>query len=495
MAVTGVAIPEARIAAYRVSKRRALRLALQQQYSADPYHWCVDRLGGYVYAKLQEVWQSVVDNRRTAVPSAHETGKSWSAARIAAWWIDTHPPGEAFVLTTASTAAQVRAVLWKEIRRAHREGKLEGRLNQTEWWLNDEMVGLGRKPADYDPTAFQGIHAKYVLVIVDEGCGVPEEIFTAALSLIANEHGRILVLGNPDDSQSHFAKICKPGSGWNVVHISAYDTPNFTGEDAPQAVKDVLVNPIYIEELKHDVGEDSPVFISKALGQFPDDVENGVVSLAWVRACQRIDKEVEEYEAELAATNDIALGVDVGAGGDETVIRERRGKLAGRNWRHKTPDARDAVAHVANAIKITRASVVNVDNIGVGWGIVGGLRTLVDNGEFEHEVVINAVDVRRVEGIDTNRFPKLRDAMWWEIGRELSRNQGWDLRNVDDVTVAQLIAPTWSPDSTGRHKIEAKAETKKRLNGRSPDDADALLLAYYVPAPPPPPKRSAWGAV
>jgi hypothetical protein len=26
---------------------------------------------------------------------------------------------------------------------------------------------FGRKPADYDPSAFQGIHARYMLVIID----------------------------------------------------------------------------------------------------------------------------------------------------------------------------------------------------------------------------------------------------------------------------------------------------------------------------------------
>jgi len=47
-------------------------------------------------------------------------------------------------------------------------------------------------------------------------------------------------------------------------------------------------------------------------------------------------------------------------------------------------------------------------------------------------------------------------------------------------TVKQLIAPRWRPDSAGRIQVEKKDETKKRL-GRSPDDADALLLAFYKP--------------
>jgi hypothetical protein len=55
-----------------------------------------------------------------------------------------------------------------------------------------------------------------------------------------------------------------------------------------------------------------------------------------------------------------------------------------------------------------------------------------------------------------------------------------DLRGLDDTTIAQLIAPKWSPDSMGRIKIEPKDETKKRIK-RSPDDADATLLAFFSP--------------
>jgi hypothetical protein len=78
---------------------------------------------------------------------------------------------------------------------------------------------------------------------------------------------------------------------------------------------------------------------------------------------------------------------------------------------------------------------------------------------------------------DPARFPKLRDQIWWEVGRELSQSGGWDLSELDDETIGQLIAPRWSPDSSGRVKVEPKEKTRERI-GRSPDDADALLLAF-----------------
>jgi hypothetical protein len=446
----------------------------------DPVGWIEATLGEHVWSKQREIAEAVRDHRKVAVPSCHEAGKSWLASRIVAWWLSVHKPGEAFVVTTAPTTPQVRAILWREINRAHRKGALPGRTNQTEWWIGGEMVAYGRKPADYDPAAFQGIHARHVLVLIDEGCGVPETIFTAANSLVANENGRVLVIGNPDDPGAYFAKVCQPASGWHVISIDAFETPNFTGEAVPDELRELLVSPIYEGEMRAEFGEEGATYLSKVRGRFPSDNPDGVVPLSWVRQCQPDrDNIAANLPAEKAYEPDqllpVELGVDVGAGGDETVIRERRGMVAGRTWRYKTPDSTQASGYVVQAIKETDATRVKVDVIGVGWGIVGRVKEL----KSEHGADVIGVNVGQAS-TDPKRFPKLRDQLWWEVGRKLSQDKAWDLSAVDETTVAQLIAPTWKPDSAGRHQIEKKADTVKRLK-RSPDDADALLLAYYEP--------------
>lgn len=500
---------QAALAAIKIKYRNQLETKLREKYQSDPVGWIEERAKGFTWSKVRQIAESVRDNRRTAVPSAHEIGKSWIAARIAAWWIAVHPPGSAFVVTTAPTSKQVKVVLWKEIRRAYLTAKLNGRLNQTEWWLNGEMVAMGRKPNDYDPTAFQGIHAKYVLVIVDEGCGVPENIYLAANSLIANQYGRILVIGNPDDPDSHFAKVCRPGSGWNVIPVSAFDTPNFTGEYAPQEVKDVLVGPIFVEEMKRDVGEESNVYISKVLGQFPENAADGVVLLSWVRRCQQNDiggntdltqEEIQDLLlADVMRSSPVELGIDVGAGGDETSIRERRGKYAFRMWEAKTPEAEQAYALAVRAIIETKAERVKIDTIGIGWGLIAMLRMAVQRSLIErkpwYDVVLDEeiliTSIKSVDDIipvdvgkastDPTRFPRLRDQMWWEVGRELSTSGGWDLTFVDDVTIHQLTRPTWKPDLANRHKVESKLDMMKRTGENSPNRADALLHAFTNP--------------
>jgi hypothetical protein len=331
----------------------------------------------------------------------------------------------------------------------------------------------GRKPADQDESAFQGIHARYVLVVIDEACGVPEQLWIAADALTTNADCRILAIGNPDNPAAHFRKVCEPGSGWHVIGISAFDSPNFTGEDVPDELRQVLVSADWVEEKRREWGEDNPLYRSKVLGQFADDAPNQVVRTADVYAC-RTSPESEHAADDLLP---VELGVDVGGGGDETVIRERRGVLAGREWRASTDRPEQIAPMILAAIKETGATAVKIDSIGIGFGVIGELRNLKGNGA--HKAHIDAVNVAE-KASEPGKFANLRAELWWQVGRGLSERGGWDLSTManGDTTVAQLLQPRWSVDTQGRIKVEPKDDIRKRL-GRSPDNADALLLAFY----------------
>jgi hypothetical protein len=253
------------------------REANAARYVSDPVGWVRDVLGEHLWSKQREVIESVRDHRHTAVPSAHDTGKSFVASRAVAWWLSVHPPGTAFVVTTAPTFHQVRAILWREINRAHAAGHLRGETNQTEWWQDGELVAFGRKPADYDESAFQGIHARYVLIVLDEAGGIPEQLYTAAETLATNEHSRILAIGNPDSPLTMFKRVCDLDL-WNVIPINGLESPNFTTEFEDEGVpaeqveflRDVLVSPTWVNERRDEWGDSSNLWQAKVLGQFPD---------------------------------------------------------------------------------------------------------------------------------------------------------------------------------------------------------------------------------
>lgn len=462
-------------------RKAELDTAQAARWRVDGPGWVSDRLGEYLWSKQHEIMNSVRDHRKTAVKACHGPGKSKVASWIVAWWMETHPPGSVKVVSTAPTFPQVEAILWSEIndaaaKAAARDRPFTGRVLATEWKIGNQLLGFGRKPADHDVHGFQGIHGREgVLVIIDEACGVAPQFWTAAQALMSNDDCRVLALGNPDDPASKFAELCQDDE-WNVITISAFDTPNFTGEPVPPELAKALVGPRYVAEIAREYGEESPTYISKVLGQFPVDSDDGVIRLSSLRACC-LGTETPRTEAELTP---VELGVDFGAGGDTTVIRERRGMVVGRTWRTGSKDSQHIVGLVVQAIRETGAVRVKCDVIGIGFGLVGQLRELGQTNV--HQAAIVGVNVSETAAEPT-RFLRQRSEIWW-MGRQLAEDQRWDLSGLEERDrerlISQLVAPHYKLDSSGRVVVETKDDTKDRIK-RSPDDADALLLAFYNP--------------
>lgn len=478
---------------------------------AEPATWIGERLREHLWTKQVEIVNSVRDNRKTAVHSCHDAGKSFIAARVAAWWLDNHPTGEAFVVTSAPTFPQVRAILWREIRRAHKKGDLRGRVNQTEWHLGDEIVAYGRKPADYDENAFQGIHARYVLAILDEACGIPPALWTGVEAITTNDDSRILAIGNPDDPSSEFATVCRPDSGWHVIRVDGLATPNVdkatmaaaldaegygqrNAEEArareellqdcpdvrevvPDELRYLLLSPGWIADKAKRWGVTSPLFVAKVRGEFPDTSAGSVIPLSWVRTAQR-----RHADRDIAADRIGPLtgaGVDVAdEGEDRTVIAYRHG------WRI---DRVDVVPpgdpmHTANHVRAVVSGVAIVDGIGVGSGVVARLR------ELGRPVVAFIASQSHPEMTDqTGELGFLNDraAAWWALREMLDPINGLPIELPDDEELAaELTAPKWEIKAGGKIKIESKDDIRDRL-GRSTDLADAVIQSFWQDPNPP----------
>ncbi len=443
-----------------------------QRYATDPVGFVQDVLGEHLWSRQRVIAEAVRDHRRVAVPSCHGAGKSFLAARIAAWWIATSPPGDGFVVTSAPTFAQVRAILWREINRAHRRGKLPGRINQTEWHLGKELVAFGRKPNDMDMTAFQGIHARRVLVIFDEACGIPKPLWDAAETLVTNDESRLFAIGNPDDPTSEFAAVCKPGSGFHVLPIDALATPNLTDEPLPEAVKPLLVSRRWVDEMRQRWGEGTPLWTAKIRGQFPEAADDSLLPLSLLHAAS----ERPPDPANPADTDTPAyLGVDVARfGEDETVVMLRRGAQVTLCCATRKEDTMRTTGRIVDILRSTGAVAVRVDDAGVGGGVTDRLREL-------------GLPVQPVNGgsspRDKDRFLNLRAELFWSLREALT--EGRLALPKDDRLLGQLAALRYAIDSRGRIRIEGKEEMRKR-GLPSPDRADALALCFAVDPDPTP---------
>lgn len=451
----------------------------ESPYVNDPVGWIADSLDEFLWSKQIEICESVRDERYTTVQSCHGTGKSYIASRIMAWWIEAHPIGDAFIVSTAPTQGQVEAILWREVGRAHRKGDLSGRITGgmvPQWKFGQEIVGYGRKPQDLTSkeeamAAFQGIHARYVLVVIDEAGGVPKWLFDAVDTLATNDNARVLAIGNPDDPASQFNTICSPGSGWNQIAISAFDTPNFTGEKIPDRLREDLISPGWVEERKKRWGVSSPLYASKVLGQFPKTSTDTLISPAALNGAR--DRTVRP-EGDGVYAYDIAR-----YGSDETVgYRNRKGHV-----RLCYQASKQSTMKTAGAIKLEVGrhqgnAPAWIDVIGVGGGVYD---RCVEWGL--NVAPFSASDA----AFNPLRYGNRRAEVYWEFKEDVERGL-FDLppKGEDDDLYAQLGAIKWFIRN-GKIWIESKEDMKKR-GLPSPDRADAVVMACArsatLPGPP-----------
>jgi hypothetical protein len=377
----------------------------------------------------------------------------------------------------------VSAILWREIRKAHRKAKLSGYVTSgsvPEWKLADgETIAYGRKPADYDQAAFQGIHALHPLIVVDEACGVPESLFDAVDALATNEHARVLAIGNPDDPASHFAHICRPGSGWNVIRIDGLETPNMTTEalaaypkladlfttlglqafeePIPDEIRPLLLSPMWITERIERWGIESPIFTAKVRGDFPDIGEDVLIPPSMILAAR---------ERTLLTGTPAILGVDVARfGSDRTVLCLRRGPVARVVGDYTKLATTETTGHVVAAKREHGVDEIRVDGVGVGGGVVD---QLVEQG---HDVV----DMQAgAAAADSEHYLNARAEWYWAL-RERFEQGDIDIDPDDDDLAAQLGAVKYKYTARGQVQIESKDDMRKR-GLPSPDRADALML-------------------
>lgn len=437
-----------------------------RRYRDDPVAFVEEVLGVHPYTRQREIIEAVRDHERTAAKSGNATGKTVAAASA----ILAHLAGGpgSVVVSTSATEAQLRRVLWRETRRRFKQarGFFDGAVvTETEIRLRDDWYATGFSTDT--PEAMQGVHAERVLVVVDEASGVDEAIFDAIEGLLAGGDARVLLIGNPLRTSGSFYDCWhSKRDEWHTITVSAFDTPAFTGEDVPRAVRKNLVSRRWVERLeKRDAG--SNTYLVKVLGEFPSQQDDAVVS--------RTDLEQAQAQT-LEPGLPLLLGLDVARfGSDETVLALREGNRIRvlDSWQGKalTETTGRVLDHVRRLqAEHGRPLRVIVDDTGLGGGVTDGVR--------EQGVQVVAFNGGR-KARRRSDYPNRRSELWFTFAEALPL---LDLDPFDEELARELLAPTFSFDSSGTRVVEQKSNTRKRLR-RSPDRADSVLLTLAVDPP------------
>lgn len=487
------------------------------EYLTNPVKWAEDVLGIKPWSKQRDILMSVQNNDHVAVRSCHGSGKSYLASLLACWWISTRPLGEAIVVTTAPTYAQVHAILWEDIRKHHlraeerfREGKspmkMPGYITQSDQWKSDDgmLLGFGRKPADNNDHGFHGIHRQYVLVIIDESCGIRENLFTAVEAITTTKNSRILAIGNPDDPATQFQKFFTSDPNWDRLDVMSYDSPNFTmfhkGHydkcnhedewmqeqcqqrkwaerwdrdselDLPQSVLDQLPNDEWVAQRRAAWGTDSPLWMSKVLGRFPLQSVNTLFSA---------DTLARGIDCELIPdrTAPVILGVDLARFGPDysTIYSNIDGQIRlidkwGGKADEQLVDGMESAARVHQWAQALGATEVRIDSEGVGGPILDQINRLSEGSYSVIAMKGSATSPDNMRWVNSRAY-------WYDRMREKMFNHEIDIDFADKRLFEELEQIQYHFNNRYRSlQIESKEDMSKR-GVKSPDHADAAVYA------------------
>jgi hypothetical protein len=304
------------------------------------------------------------------------------------------------------------------------------------------------------PEALAGIHAKNVLVIVDEASGVPEVIYEAGSGTMSTKGAIIILIGNPTRSRGYFHRTqTKMADYWWTQRVSCLDSPR--------------VDETFIEDIRRTYGENSNQWRVRVQGEFPDSDDDAVIP-------RELAESLLDRDIILDPMADRVWGVDPGRGGDATgfICRTHEAILDIAQW------------HDANLMKIVsriqerwmnclpseRPSAIYVDSIGLGAGLADRLR----------ELQLPVVDVNVSEtAAMKDRFPRMRPELWfairdWLNGRNVTCSS--DLRYAEEL-VEELCLPEMKLLGNGKTDIESKRDMQLR-GLASPNLGDALALTF-----------------
>ena len=475
------------------------------RYANDPVGFLTDVLGdaGAPYSKQAEMLDALVHHRRVSVVGANGSGKDWAAARAMLWWTETRP--DATALTLGPTQRQVEEIVWREMREAYAAAAdvLSGRMLRSAYRIDEQRFALGF--STNNALNIQGFHSEELLVVVTEAHAMPQMHMDAIKRL---QPDRLLLVGNALSRDGEFyASHHAKRNLYHRIAISAFDTPNFTGEDGGRRG---MITPEYVEEYAHDYGEDHPLFAASVLAQFPDSLEDSLIGREAVESAMERGEpsppaplpegegsqirlspwerpahdsaagegddthlapgETSARDSAAGEGEPVYIGVDVARFGfDKSALCVRQGQRVLSVQSFERMDTMRLVFEVGRAVRAWNAEAVFVDEGGVGGGVVDRLREL---GAPVYGVHFGGGAQR------PTRFYNRRSEIFWELRRLL--NDALITLPRDEELAGQLLGLRYDISSSGQVRLEGKPEMRKR-GMPSPDKADALALAFLVP--------------
>tara|TARA_R110002012_G_C11647851_1_gene611154 strand:- start:655 stop:2061 length:1407 start_codon:yes stop_codon:yes gene_type:complete len=431
-----------------------------EKYKNNPVQFVRDILEEEPDPWQIELLEETQKSRLLAIKSGHGTGKSTCCAWLMLHHMLCFYPQK--TVCTAPTAAQLFDALFAELK--SQLLRLPPALQQL-FEVFSERIVLKADPSGSfiscrtarkeTPEALQGIHSAHVLLICDEASSVDNAIFEAAGGSLSTPNSKLVMVGNPTRAEGYFYDaFTKLKDRYWTRTVSCIDSPRVTPE--------------YIKEMEDRYGSDSSTFAIRVLGNFAETSEDTIISNSLVESAVTRDVEVSEIAP-------IVYGLDIARfGSDKSALCKRQGNHVLepiKSWAKLDTMALTGAVH-AEYMKAQAEGKAPVeilcDSIGVGAGACDRMR----------ELGMPAIDVNTGESASVSgQYKNLRAELWHKA------KEWFEQRNCriprDERLMFELCSPRYTYESSGKIRMETKAEMKKRLGHKgSPDFADSFVLTF-----------------
>lgn len=409
----------------------------------------------------------MVEMMRLARSSGRGIGKSALVSWLILWMLSTRLGSS--VIISANTESQLRKVTWGELVKwvamainSHWWEPTATTLTPAAWLTElverDLKMGTRQWSADgklwseENPDGYAGNHNHNgMMVIFDEASGIPDSIWSVAAGYFTEPipDRYWFAFSNPRRNQGYFFECFNSKRDFWAAEI--IDARTVEGTDKN-----------YYQQIINEYGEDSNEARIEVYGDFPADADGQFISPALVDGAAGRDP----HDDDLAP---VVIGVDPArSGADKTVVAIRRGRDLVEIRRFSGDDTMVTVGRIVDLIEEFKPALVNVDEGGLGYGIVDRLK------EQRYKVV---------KGVNFGWKSK-NPAAWLNKRAEMWGTMRDWLRSAsipaDRLLKVDLTGPMMKPNSSGAIQLESKKEMKSR-GMASPDSADALALTFAFP--------------
>lgn len=434
------------------------RFTWQQTVTLTAYNRATNTFGRDTY-ELSARWISV--------RSGHGTGKTGTEAVVALHFLICFHGSQ--IGMTANTEQQVQDIFLKEFSIWKR--KLPTaiadciiqtadhiRIDGTEDWFLRAQVARAEKPE-----ALAGLHAKYVLIIVDEASGVHDKVYEVMKGALTGDYYIVFYASNPTRNEGEFYESQKAGSRYTNLAFSSRHSP--------------IVKEGYIQQMEEDYPSNGNVPSDEVLIRVDGEFAGQAVmdEKGWIPLLSNVRVHLEPDNGQIIGRGIIALD-PAGSGKDSSSAGIRDNVYLKEVLNEQTSEPKD----LARKLETIRdaygcsSNDIGIEAFGIGAKVVAEVNVKV--GESVNALLTD----KPREGTEA-LYASYKMELAWKF-RQWLLNGGIIITNNPKGWMKELEKVKYKRTMGGQMQLMPKPMFKKEY-GFSPDRFDMAIHTFFKDSP------------